>query len=54
MDNSKAGMVKRSTLKDPKLETGYVPSISSYEGEILVKGKTLGRWSSKKFILDAE
>lgn len=24
------------------------------EGEILVKGKTLGRWESKKFIIDEE
>lgn len=29
-------------------------SASAIDGEILVKGKTLGRWEAKKFILDQE
>ncbi|CAD8176370.1 unnamed protein product [Paramecium pentaurelia] len=30
----------------------YQPSMEISEGEILVKGKTFGRWESKKFIID--
>ncbi|CAD8157336.1 unnamed protein product [Paramecium octaurelia] len=32
----------------------YQPSMEISEGEILVKGKTFGRWESKKFIIDEE
>lgn len=32
----------------------YQPSMNISEGEILVKGKTFGRWESKKFIIDEE
>ena len=30
----------------------YYPSANIKEGEILVKGKTLGRWGPKKYIVD--
>lgn len=40
--------------KTAKHEEDYIISVSSFEGEILVKGKTLGRWEPKKFILDPE
>ncbi|CAD8120528.1 unnamed protein product [Paramecium sonneborni] len=32
----------------------YLPSQQISEGEILVKGKTLGRWKTKKFLIDEE
>lgn len=32
----------------------YIPSSSAYGGDILVKGKTLGRWATKQFILDPD
>ncbi|CAK89100.1 unnamed protein product (macronuclear) [Paramecium tetraurelia] len=32
----------------------YQPSMQISEGEILVKGKTFGRWETKKFIIDDE
>ncbi|CAD8094503.1 unnamed protein product [Paramecium sonneborni] len=32
----------------------YQPSMDIQEGEILVKGKTFGRWEAKKFIIDNE
>lgn len=32
----------------------YYPSMTLSEGEILVKGKTFGRWKTKKFIIDEE
>ena len=38
--------------RESKLD--FQPSVSTIDGEIMVKGKTLGRWSSKKFILDPE
>ena len=32
----------------------YQPSMEISEGEIQVKGKTFGRWETKKFIIDEE
>lgn len=32
----------------------FIPSQQIIEGEILVKGKTLGRWQPKRFLLDEE
>ena len=46
--------VENISDKKPKTLEEYVPSASSFEGEILVKGKHLGRWSPKKFTLDPE
>jgi len=32
----------------------FEPSYTSFDGEILVKSKTLGRWELKRFIMDPE
>jgi hypothetical protein len=37
---------------DSRTSTTYYPSMNISEGEILVKGKTFGRWKTKKFIVD--
>ncbi|CAD8085572.1 unnamed protein product [Paramecium primaurelia] len=42
-----------NAVRDPR-PIQYQPSMQISEGEILVKGKTLGRWESKKFIIDEE
>jgi hypothetical protein len=45
---------KKGNDKKPVDVKEYIPSPSAYGGEILVKGKTLGRWAAKQFILDPE
>lgn len=36
------------------LKATYIPSKNILEGELLIKGKTLGRWHPKRFIIDQD
>lgn len=45
---------KKSKNQKKQEVIDYIPSPGAYSGEIQVKGKTLGRWSVKNFILDPE